>query len=135
MQLQVGVKILLKNEKGRYLLLHRSSKKYSGNSSMWDIPGGRIILGSGLVDNLRRELREETNLGIAGEPELIAAQDILRVKGRHVVRLTYRGKAKGKIKLDLEEHDDYRWVTLKDLNNLADLDIYLTEVVKHLLIK
>ncbi len=130
MKLQVGVKILLKNTQGKYLLLHRSSKKYRNTKGSWDIPGGRIKVGTKLIDNLKREIKEETGLYLKNTPRLIAAQDILRVKGKHVVRLTYEGIAKGKVKLDRSENDDYRWLSKKDFNKLPNLDMYLKKLFK-----
>jgi len=127
--LQVGVKILLRNSEGKYLLLHRSAQKYPEAQGRWDIVGGRINPGTPLLDNLRREVKEETNLEIIGEPRLVAAQDILRVPGRHVVRLTYIGQAAGEIKLDEEENDAYAWHDESEITALDDLDGYLKEVI------
>ena len=84
MELQVGVKILLNNEEGKYLLLRRSKKKYPEVMDIWDIPGGRIDPGVSLLENLKREMREEIELELKMEPKLIAAQDIMRIPGRHV---------------------------------------------------
>ncbi len=75
-KLQVGVKILLRNKDGKYLLVKRSSKKYPEVEQSWDIVGGRINPGSSLLENLKREVKEETELNIIGEVELIGAQDI-----------------------------------------------------------
>ncbi len=128
MELQVGVKALLKNKEGKYLLLRRSPEKYSEVVGMWDIVGGRIDPGSHLLENLKREIREETSLELEGEPKLIAAQDILRVPGRHVVRLTYVAGINGEPKLD-GDHKEFRWFTRNELENLEDLDIYFKEVL------
>jgi len=130
MKLQVGVKILLKNTKGKYLILHRSSKKYRNAKGFWDIPGGRIKVGTKLIDNLKREIKEETGLQLKDTPKLIAAQDILRVKGKHIVRLTYMGIAKGKVELDPNEHDDYRWLSKNEIKKLPDLDSYLKKLFR-----
>src|SRR3990167_1376930 len=90
MQLQVGVKAILRNEEGKILLLRRSQAKYPDvKGDVWDIVGGRIEPGTPLLDNLRREIREETGLQLQGVPKLIAAQDILKNPEKHVVRLTY----------------------------------------------
>jgi len=130
--LQVGVKILLQNSSGKYLLLHRSVKKYPDTNGRWDIVGGRINPGTPLLNNLRREVKEETDLDITGEPRLVAAQDILRMPGRHVVRLTYVGQAQGEIKLDEEENDDCRWYTREEIMSLGDLDAYLKDALKNI---
>lgn len=73
MILQVGVKIFLKNEEGKYLLVKRCDKKYQNIDGCWDIVGGRIDTGTSLIDNLKREVREETQLPITSEPRLIHA--------------------------------------------------------------
>ncbi len=132
--LQVGVKILLKNKEGSYLLLRRSEKKYPEVKGRWDIPGGRIEPGKPMLDNLRREVKEETGLEIVGEPRFIAAQDILRNAGKHIVRLTYIGEATGEILLDSEENDQYKWYPRKELDELSDIDMYLKELLEKKLI-
>lgn len=67
-QLQVGVKILLKNLDGKYLLLRRNPKKYPEVGAQWDIVGGRIHPGQTLLENLKREIKEETQLILKKEP-------------------------------------------------------------------
>jgi len=127
--LQVGVKILLKNECEQFLLLRRSLAKYPDAKGRWDIVGGRIDAGTTLLENLQREVREETGLTIVGEPRLVAAQDILRGNGRHVVRLTYVGRASGEIRLDESENDRYHWCSREELENLDDVDVYFKELL------
>ena len=127
--LQVGVKALLKSEEDRYLLLRRSLKKYPEIQGRWDIAGGRIDAGKTLLENLRREIKEETNLELVGEPKLIAAQDILRNNGRHIVRLTYIGEVKGEVQLDKEENDTYKWCTPEELRRMEDVDMYFKELL------
>ncbi len=130
MELQVGVKVLLKNPEGKYLLVRRNPKKYPEVGPKWDIVGGRIDPGAPLLENLKREVREEVRLDLAGEPTLVAAQDILRVPGRHVVRLTYAGSAAGEPQID-DDHLECGWFTLSELKTMseADIDIYFKELL------
>ncbi|MBI2121278.1 MAG: NUDIX domain-containing protein [Candidatus Wildermuthbacteria bacterium] len=127
--LQVGVKVLLRNKDGKYLLLRRSLEKYPEVEGRWDIVGGRINPGKTLFENLQREVQEETALNIVTTPRLVGAQDILRSKNRHVVRLTYVGEAVGEIALDTAEHDAYEWYTRDEIIGLTDLDMYLKELL------
>ncbi len=127
MELQVGVKALLRKE-GKYLLLRRSPDKYPEAGAIWDIVGGRIDPGSTLIENLKREIKEETNLELDDEPKLIAAQDILRVPGKHVVRLTYTAHIDGKPQLD-GDHTEFKWFTGTELKNLENLDSYFKELL------
>jgi len=129
MELQVGVKVFLKNLQGKYLLVRRSPKKYPEVGALWDIVGGRINPGSPLLENLKREVKEEVNLDLIKDPKLVAAQDILRVPGRHVVRLTYSGEIESEPKID-GDHLEFKWFTLGEIKKLdKELDIYFKELV------
>lgn len=129
-QLQVGVKIFLRNKEGKYLLLKRSPEKYKYARGSWDIVGGRINPGLKLMDNLRREVKEETALEITSEPKLICAQDIILGSERHIVRLSYVGETDGEPMLDTSENIEYKWLTLEEMGNQEDLDIYVDEILK-----
>ncbi|MEI7709609.1 MAG: NUDIX hydrolase [bacterium] len=135
MDLQVGVKIILQNKEGKILLLHRNWDKYPEvkKDNSWDIVGGRIEKGTPLLENLKREIFEETKLNLVEEPKLLAAQDILRAD-KHVVRLTYLGKIDGEPTLD-QDHDAYKWVTLEEIKNEHGLDQYFKEVFSKLDLK
>jgi len=125
----VGVKILLRNKDGKYLLVRRSPDKYPDASGGWDIVGGRIETGSTLFDNLKREVKEETNLNLTEEPKLVSAQDILRVPGKHIVRLTYTGLAEGQVKLDEKENIEFEWLSINEIKKVSDLCLYLKELL------
>ena len=130
--LQVGVKVILRNEDNKVLLLRRNPIKYPEIGSTWDIPGGRIDIGISLLENLKREVREETGLEIINEPKVVFTQDIMNIEkfpGRHVVRLTYTAKTKGEVKID-EESLEYKWVDISELNSINELDRFLKEVVE-----
>jgi ADP-ribose pyrophosphatase YjhB (NUDIX family) len=126
--LQVGVKVLLKNKEGKYLLLRRSLEKYPEvGKDRWDIVGGRITPGTPLLENLRREVREETGLEITGIPRLIFAQDILDT--RHIVRLTFLGEADGEIALD-GESDKYSWFSMEEMDAISgSINKYFREIL------
>src|SRR4051812_15538850 len=127
MELQVGVKVLLKNPEGKYLLMRRSEYETIFKNK-WDIPGGRIDVGSNLTENLAREVLEETGLTMTSEPRVIGAQDIfVPEQNRHVVRITYVGTAEGEPTLS-EEHSEYQWMTIAEMKLIPrdQLDHYLT---------
>ena len=127
--LQVGVKLFLKNNDGVYLILKRSPAQYPHIVNFWDIPGGRIIPGTTLLENLRREVFEETKLPVHNEPLLIYAQDILHLPKKHIVRLTFSGTTSGEPILN-EEHVAHRWVTLEEMKSLSKLDEFTREVIE-----
>ncbi|HEY4479771.1 MAG TPA: NUDIX domain-containing protein [Candidatus Paceibacterota bacterium] len=127
-KLQVGVKILLKNKTGQFLLLRRSAEKYPKTDGVWDIVGGRINIGVDLINNLRREIKEETGLEYQGEPLLIAAQDILR-PDKHVVRLTYQGEIEGVPVLN-DESSECKWASISEMEQMKDLDVFVAELIQ-----
>jgi ADP-ribose pyrophosphatase YjhB (NUDIX family) len=131
MELQVGVKALLKNSEGKYLLVRRNPKKYPEVGPQWDIIGGRIDSGTPLLDNLKREIKEEVNMELVEKPLLIAAQDILRVPNRHVIRLTFIGNIEGQPSID-EDHLEAKWFSAHEIKNLKpeELDPYFRELVE-----
>lgn len=128
-KLQVGVKIFLKNKDGKYLLIRRNPDKYPNARGEWDIVGGRIEPGVGLVDNLKREVREETQLEIVSEPKLLHAQDIIPNTERHIVRLSYIGNTEGEPVLDISENIEYKWLTVEEIKMQENLDIYVKEII------
>lgn len=130
MILQVGTKAFLKNKEGKYLLLKRNPEKYKNTKGVWDIVGGRIEPGTKLLENLKREIKEETQLDIIDAPRLIAAQDIIPNTEKHVVRLTYVATTEGEPVLDTSENIEYKWFTLDEVKNQKDLDIYVQEILE-----
>ncbi|KKW11000.1 MAG: hypothetical protein UY50_C0023G0046 [Parcubacteria group bacterium GW2011_GWA2_49_9] len=131
--LQVGVKIFLKNEFGKYLLLKRSPVRYPNIKNFWDIPGGRIFPGTPLLENIKREVFEETKLSVAGDLKLIGAQDIIRLPEKHIVRLTFSAATSGEPVLN-EEHLEFKWLTLEEMKNIKELDEFTREILEKNLI-
>lgn len=131
MKLQVGVKVLIKNNSGAFLFLQRSNLMSTDSTeTSWDIPGGRISPGEQLHDALRREIMEEIGSDIQSSPKLIAAQDIIvPAKDIHVVRLTYTLEADiPNIKLS-HEHIDHRWVMADQFESI-NVEPYLRRILQ-----
>ncbi len=130
MILQGGVKAFLRNTEGKYLLVKRNTEKYQTVRGLWDIVGGRIESGTTLLENLKREVQEETRLEIISEPKLVFVQDIIRAPEKHVVRLTYIADAHGEVVLDTTENCEYRWLSISEIQAEKDLDVYVKEIVE-----
>lgn len=130
MNLQVGVKAIITNSSNQILLLKRDFENYPGmnKSHAWDLPGGRIQPGTTLASNLEREIKEETGLILNTKPQLLTAQDIIKLPDLHVVRLTYRVFTEGEIALS-DEHVDFIWIDMTEAIKLQDLDPYALEAI------
>lgn len=129
MQLQIGVKILIRNTDGLYLFLKRSESLSSDGAKSWDIPGGRINSEENLHDALIREISEEIHHNLKSEPALLKAQDIfVSHKDLHVVRLTYLTSEDISDIVLSDEHDDFTWRHIDDVEDLH-IEPYLREVI------
>lgn len=123
MELQVGVKALMGDGHGNYLFLKRVHPYDGETEPRWDIPGGRIEAGEPIFQALAREIKEETGLTMKGKPRILHAQDIPRIKDKHVVRLTFEVSVEaGDVSLDTNNptgtgHDEWRWVKRDDIKN------------------
>lgn len=131
MNIQVGVKLLIKNDKGKFLFIQRNTPLPDGTGIKWDIPGGRINPGESLKDALKREVMEEIGIDLTADPTLLSAQDILIPDADlHVVRLTYATSLDKEVVLG-DEHQAMRWHTLKEAADI-DVDPYLRDVLDSL---
>lgn len=131
MNLQVGVKVLLKNKQGKYLFIMRSKQLEGETNTSWDIPGGRIEPNESLEEALRREVKEELGIRLTGKPQLINVQDIFgRAQDLHVVRLTYVLEADIDISaIELSgEHQDIAYMSLKEVTGATEP--YLAETLQ-----
>lgn len=127
---QVGVKALIENKLDEVLLL-RADVNYDHIGKVevyWDIAGGRIKEGQGLIDTLKREVKEETGIVDIESYEFFAAvisnHRIPIESGQMVglVLMVYKLKVPENSKIILSpEHDLYEWVNKKEAaRRLAD---------------
>jgi 8-oxo-dGTP diphosphatase len=71
----LGIKALVIDPEDNILLLRVNLGELQGykGTAYWDIPGGRIHRGDGIIDTLRRELKEETGLNLEKIPTFVGA--------------------------------------------------------------
>jgi 8-oxo-dGTP diphosphatase len=114
----------------KYLITHRSAiNDYM--PQLWDIPGGTIKFGEKAVYALIREIKEETGL-IVNVGKFIFCYDFLSNPKRHQFQMVYECEYKsGEVKLDPQEHDDFKWVTLDETESLPKI-AFLDELFKFL---
>lgn len=96
--------------KSKFLLISRG-KDEDNFPSLWAFPGGKCEIGETIIDTLRREILEETNLEILEEGKFLNTYYFKKSVG-----VTFYVKAKNDNVILSDEIVDYVWVeTLEDL--------------------
>lgn len=105
---------------GRYLVTKRPSDD-DWMPNFWDTPGGTIDFGEKILDALVREVKEETDLTVK-VGNVIFCYNHLSGE-RHQFELVYLCEyIGGDIKLDPQEHCEYKWVNLEELESLEKIE-------------
>ena len=116
---------------GKFLVLHRS-RADGYMPGFWDIPGGTIEFGEDIKKALTREIKEETSLKVK-IGKIISAYGYKSGKDRHQFQLTYECEyLSGEIELEMDSHDEYRWVAIDEMKNLKKIS-FLKDLYKNIL--
>lgn len=108
---RIGVKAIIKNSEGKFLLLRRSGKV--ARAGQWSFPGGGVDRGEDLTDAVKREAVEETGLEIL-EPKIFITKSAFRGED-FVVSIGYICAMKEGSEPVLNwEHDDMVWITKEE---------------------
>jgi len=108
----------------KILCVQRNENKYDYISKKWEFPGGKVEENEQLEETIRREIQEELNLIIEARSFLIQVNHQypdFKLKMDTFICEIIDGKLK------LNEHIDYKWLTVEELSFLdwaaADLPI------------
>lgn len=106
---------------GRVLLLHRRDDLVLV-PGLWDLPGGGVEVGADLEETLVREFGEETGFVVTvGRPILAWVRSARTTRGRKltsvIVCYECHTRARGRPRLDAEEHTEFAWVDRAQLAN------------------
>ncbi|MBI5401707.1 NUDIX domain-containing protein [Candidatus Wolfebacteria bacterium] len=119
LQSYIAVKALIKN-KDSFLVLKTADSNQNNNLSGWETPGGRLEVGEEIIDGLKREIKEETGLIVK---ILFPFNAFSANVGREnsIVGINYLVEYNGgEVKIDTNEHSNYRWIDILDIRKLKD---------------
>jgi 8-oxo-dGTP diphosphatase len=103
-------------DQDQVLILTRSKKERKDRHSHgWDFPGGGLETGELIMDALAREVKEETGLSVKVISPAYIYDELMDEKHLVIMKFACCNPV-GDIKLS-PEHDDYRWVDMKNLAN------------------
>jgi len=116
MDTQVAVKAVIQNKDGKFLIVRERER--------WQAVGGRLDPGEKLEDGLRRETEEETGITDLEIGKVIHVDEwFAKPEGelKHIVALFFLCKTKSNnVKLS-EEHQEFAWVTIDELDSYGDI--------------
>ena len=127
----IGPRATIYNIKtNKVLLLQRND----GNN-VWEIPGGKRENNEDIVDALKREVQEETGL-IINEYKLVYVSPIFENHPvlKPFLNIGYLCLVDNSDVIISNEHIDYKWVSVEELVNYLDNDIY-NDLLKNGMIK
>jgi 8-oxo-dGTP diphosphatase len=126
-QFYIGVHGVIANA-GKILILRRAQAMVY-KPGHWDLPGGHLALGETFEQCLAREVAEETSVAITPGPLL----GLNQANDGPYVQLIFACTAppRNTIKLQPNEHDDARWVSLDEIASMPQLIPYLERIFKH----
>ena len=114
---------LIRSEEGCLVLRRSEINDYMPGK--WDIPGGTVEPGETIEQCITREVREEAGLVVAVDRIVYAYTNVSQLPQRQTIQTVYLcGLVTGRIRLDPEEHDCFRWVPARQLQEL-DLIAFL----------
>ena len=104
---KVGVGVVLRDRDHRVLL---GLRKGSHGAGEWSLPGGHMELGEGFFAACRREVLEETGIGITSVNKIGFTNDVFEKDGLHYVTLFFDAGWDGCQKAkDMEPDKTERW--------------------------
>ncbi|HCR36409.1 hypothetical protein A2130_02200 [Candidatus Woesebacteria bacterium GWC2_33_12] len=126
---KVAVHAYIKSDDGKFLVTKRSPiNDFLPN--FFDIPGGTVEFGEDPKEALKREIFEETGLEVKIERPIYIYSEVQKEE-RHQIWIIYECEFKGgEIKLNPEEHNEYKWVDSKEAQKLPKI-IFLEELLKY----
>ncbi|TDG00091.1 (deoxy)nucleoside triphosphate pyrophosphohydrolase [Paenibacillus piri] len=117
---------IIENDEGFILIARR--RKGKSQEGLWEFPGGKLEEGEDPAACLKRELMEEMRIEIAPYEQLSTNDH--RYGDLHIHLIAYRARFTGGT-IELIDHDDYRWVRIKELKEFqfAPADIKFVELL------
>lgn len=117
-------------EKDGTFLLTRRCTTNDYMPLLWDLPGGKVEAGESPEEALEREVMEETSLKVdVGSIVYIHTNTDDMPEAQYFLIVYHCKYTGGEVRLSPEEHDDYRWITAKQVQELPTIH-FVTSLLK-----
>ena len=122
---KTNVAVLIRNKEDKFLLIKRCDKDDS-KAGFWELPSGGVDTGEDVINATRRETKEETGISLKGIRLILVDKEnysFRTSKGyiKQVSEHTFLANLQPASKVVLsKEHIDFRWIGLKELDDVYD---------------
>lgn len=117
--------IVVSGDTPKFLLLRSNDL----GDQVWKLPGGTLEIGESHQNALRRELREELNLGIGAVPISLVRREYQRYEGNEISYSPVLVRRAFEPELSWE-HDRHKWVMTDDIvNHKIDTALQVQEFI------
>jgi len=122
--IEVVAGVIYKEDK--FLIAQRNLKKAQGG--LWEFPGGKVEKNETHEDTLKREIKEEFNADIRVDKYI--GENVHHYPEKDIKLVFYKATLLSE-KIDLLEHEDYRWITKdnKDKFEFAGADMKVFDLI------
>ena len=131
---QVSQKIIFYNPVERKFLLVKDSETESEVSTKygaWEFPGGRIDEDENVEENLKREITEEIGGDVQYTIKYLVGDYFYFLQDGDRIGLVYLGMYQGGEIVLSDEHSEYRWQTLDEIEKSKEYHEWLKKVVRN----
>lgn len=119
----VAVGAVIEDDEGRILLVKHAREKGGFWQGKWICPGGKLELGEGIEEGIKREVMEETNLEISRITPLIPWDRVVKEEGKttlHVIYIDFLARVVGGEFRPGSDVAEGMWVSKKDIPRIWD---------------
>lgn len=118
--------------KGKLFVAKRAStKKYKPD--IFEMPGGHIEYGEDIVEGLKREIKEKLHIDIKIDDPYYALTYIDPINNKHYVEVVYFAplpRPLPKIKINPQDHSEYKWITADEIEETFGKGNYELEAAR-----
>lgn len=122
-EIMVAVGAVIEDSEGRILLVKHVLERGGFWQGKWICPGGRLEVGEGIEEGIRREVMEETNLEISLVAPLVPSERIVKEKGEttlHVIYIDFLARLVGGELKPESDVGEAIWVSKEHIRRIWD---------------
>lgn len=122
-EIMIAVGAVIEDDEGRILLVKHVPERGGFWQGKWICPGGKLQPGEGIAEGTKREVMEETNLGISLVTPLIPWDRIVKEDGKTTLHVIYIDFVARLVEGEFRPGSDVAeglWVSKKDIPKIWD---------------